>query len=498
MLFKRYDVIIAGAGVSGLYAAYNLDSRLKVLMLSKRAMTLCNSALAQGGVAAVIDKADDDFELHINDSLIAGGHENNLENLRILVERGPENIEKLLGLGVDFDKNSDGSIALALEGGHSRNRIAHHKDSTGYEIVTSLIEKVRVLENVDCLENAHLLQLEKHGDYFTAMADVGGALRYYTTKLCVLATGGIGRVYNFTTNSATATGDGIQFAYNLGAKIMKMNYIQFHPTAFADKNNRERFLISEALRGEGAYLYNRDKERFMEKYEPVRKELAPRDVVSRCIIEEGRKTGSDDFYLDISHKDGEFVKARFPMIYRRLREEGYDLTKEPVPVYPCQHYLMGGIAVGGSTGRTCVEGLYAAGECAHTGVHGLNRLASNSLLEALVFSRLAAEDINLRAPRGESGDEVSLPDFPGGGGRSVPAGLREQLRDIMQSSFFVTPEYAEANSGLARVARIKTLLESGEFEISPDFAETKSLATAAWLILSDVVKAAGGPKGEER
>ncbi|MDR0223055.1 MAG: FAD-binding protein [Oscillospiraceae bacterium] len=497
MLFKKYDVIIAGAGVSGLYAAYNLDGRLKILMLSKRELTLCNSALAQGGVAAVIDKSADDFELHISDSLVAGGYENNRENLRILVERGPENIEELLKIGVDFDKNSDGSIALALEGGHSRNRIAHHRDSTGYEIVTSLIEKVRGLENVDLFENAHLLRLEKRGDDFRVEAELGGVRRYYTTKVCVLATGGIGRVYNFTTNSATATGDGIRFAYNMGAEIKKMNYIQFHPTAFADRENRECFLISEAVRGEGAYLYNRDKERFMKKYEPVRMELAPRDVVSRCVIEEGERLGSSDFYLDISHKDGEFVKSRFPMIYERVLEKGYDLTKEPIPVYPCQHYLMGGIAVGGATGRTRVEGLYAAGECAHTGVHGKNRLASNSLLEALVFSRLAAADINRQAEAGgaffeKSVKEVEMPDFPDCNGESAPDGLRAEIRGIMQKSFFVTPDYAEAKKGLARVAEIKALLESGRFGITPRFAETKSLATVAWLILDEVVKTEGG------
>ena len=204
---------------------------------------------------------------------------------------------------------------------------------------------------------------------------------YYNSHFCILATGGIGRVYKYTTNSAIATGDGVTFAYNLGVNIKNLNYIQFHPTAFNNKETRECFLISEAVRGEGAYLRNFEGERFMKDYDN-RLELAPRDVVSHSIILETKKTGSDKFYLDITHKDGEFLKKRFPMIYKNLLEQGFDLTKDQIPIYPCQHYLMGGIEVNGDS-KTVVDGLYACGECSCTGVHGNNRLASNSLLEAL-------------------------------------------------------------------------------------------------------------------
>ncbi len=352
MKFEKYDVIIVGSGVSGLYAALNLNLNLKILLLSKKELTLCNSALAQGGVAAVMDKESDDYDLHIKDTLIAGGYENDMKNLRILVEQGPTDVKNLLKYGVEFDRNADGSISLTLEGGHSRRRIAHHKDSTGYEIVTSLIESVKKLENVTILENGHLVGLEKDGgDFYTDIYRNGEHL-YYTTKTVILATGGIGRIYNFTTNSAIATGDGIQFAYNLGAEIKNLSYIQFHPTAYADKENRECFLVSEAVRGEGAYLLNGNKERFMHKYEPERKELAPRDVVSKCIMKEQAEIGSSDFYLDISYKDSDFIKNRFPMIYSRILEKGYDMTKEPVPIYPCQHYLMGGIS---ATGKGATE-----------------------------------------------------------------------------------------------------------------------------------------------
>ena len=491
MKFKEYDVIIVGSGVSGLYAALNLDSSMQILMLSKKELTLCNSALAQGGVAAVMDKTNDNYELHIKDTLIAGGYKNDLDNLRILVEQGPKDVANLLNYGVDFDRKEDGSIHLTLEGGHCRHRIAHHKDSTGYEIVTSLIENVKKLPNVTILENSHLLGLSKQGDNFLTDVLHNNTHSYYTTKAVVLATGGIGRVYDYTTISAIATGDGIQFAYNLGAEIKHLSYVQFHPTAFADKKNRECFLVSEAVRGEGAYLLNCNKERFMDKYEPERRELAPRDVVSKCILQEQKATGSDEFFLDISYKDPEFVKNRFPMIYKKVLEKGYDMTKEPIPIYPCQHYLMGGIAVNGH-GATTVDGLYAAGECAHTGVHGINRLASNSLLEALVFSRLIAEDINKNYTHHELAEAEF--DYPSPEGKPLPSGIRTEIRHIMQRSYFVVPDYVEANKDIERVKELKDMLYNGGYEITPDFIEAKSLTTVAYIILSEVV-AEGKEKG---
>ncbi len=490
MQFEKYDVIIVGSGVAGLYCALNLNRALKILMISKKEITLCNSALAQGGVAAVMNPKDDDFSLHIKDTLIAGGYKNDMNNLKILVEQGPTDVKNLIKYGVDFDRNPNGSINLTLEGGHSRHRIAHHKDSTGFEIVTALIDQVIKLKNLTLLENAHLLALDKEGDDFRLDIFKSNKHNYYTTKAVVLATGGIGRVYDYTTNSAIATGDGIQFAYNLGARIKHLSYIQFHPTAFADKKNRECFLVSEAVRGEGAYLLNGNKERFMQKYEPERKELAPRDVVSKCMMQEQETIGSDEFWLDISYKDPEFVKNRFPMIYERVLEKGYDMTKGPIPIYPCQHYLMGGIDVDGN-GATTVRGLYAAGECAHTGVHGLNRLASNSLLEALVFSRLIAEQINLTTPADKDYSPVEA-EARNPEGDDIPKGIRTEIRHIMQKSYFVVPNYEEAAKGLVRVTEIKEMLDKGNFALTPDYIEAKSLATIAYIVLGEVAARADG------
>lgn len=494
MQFEKFDVIIIGSGVSGMYCALNLNRALKILMISKKELTLCNSALAQGGVAAVMNPKDDDYSLHIKDTLIAGGYKNDMNNLKILVEQGPTDVKNLIKYGVDFDRNEDGSVNLTLEGGHSRHRIAHHKDSTGFEIVTSLIDQVIKLKNLTIMENSHLLGLEKTDDSFYLDIFKSGKHNYYTTKAVVLATGGIGRVYDFTTNSAIATGDGIQFAYNLGAKIKHLSYVQFHPTAFADRKNRECFLVSEAVRGEGAYLLNANKERFMQKYEPERKELAPRDVVSKCMMKEQEAVGSDEFWLDISYKDPDFVRNRFPMIYERVLQKGYDMTKEPIPIYPCQHYLMGGIDVDGN-GCTTVKGLYAAGECAHTGVHGMNRLASNSLLEALVFSRLIAEQINLTTPAEKDYEPIES-GFRNPNGEELPAGLRTEIRHIMQKAYFVVPNYEEAEKGLKRVTEIKEMLDNGNYALTPDFIEAKSVATVAYIILGEVVERGKG-SGED-
>ena len=486
---QTYDVLIAGSGVAGLYAALSLDRRLRVLVLAKGDLTLCNTALAQGGIAAVL-RDDDRKEDHFRDTMIAGGHRNNPGAVHVLVDEGPDDVRNLIRLGVEFDRDSLGALHMTLEGGHSRNRIVHHKDNTGYEVAVTLIAQAQARENIELLDHAVLLGLEHDERGFYAGVERGGALYNVSAAFCILATGGIGRAYQYTTNSKIATGDGICFAQKLGAPIRDLSLIQFHPTAFAAQAERERFLISESVRGEGARLLNCRGERFMTRYDK-RGELAPRDVVSHSIILESRRLHSEKFYLDITAEDPDFVRARFPSIYKNCLEEGVDITKDRIPVFPCQHYLMGGIDVD-LYARTGVEGLYAAGECSRTGVHGNNRLASNSLLEALVFSRRAAQDISAKSvvrPPARSFFKKSA-------GAEPPQGVRSEIRAILQRGYFVIPDRETVARSLPEVRAARERLAKGGYALCSEFLEITSIAHIAEMVLAEaeaVYRAGGAP-----
>ncbi len=479
---QQYDVIIIGGGIAGLYAALNLDQSVNVLVAAKRDLFLCNSSLAQGGVAGVLDTENDSVELHISDTMIAGGNENRKQAVEVLVNEGPSDLKRLLKMDIAWDRHENGELHMTLEGGHCRNRIIHRKDSTGRAIMDALVDEVYARKNIEVATDLHMAAMHQTANGVVAEFVTPDGIKAVGAAFAIIATGGIGRVYKYTTNSAIATGDGITAAYFMGAKIENLHYVQFHPTAFASAEGRERFLISEAVRGEGAYLINCDGKRFMHRYDD-RLELAPRDVVSRAVILESRKTGNEHFYLDITHRSKAFLLDRFPMIYDRCLREGVDITKQPIPVFPCQHYLMGGIDVDLNS-KTRLDRVYAAGECSHTGVHGKNRLASNSLLEALVFGRRAAEHIMSRRDNGFVGEiktSLSLDGAP------LTTGMRTTVREIMQRAYFVIPDPTAAEKGLRKIKEIGERLDRGGFSVTPEFIEAKSLSKVAEIILRNSI-----------
>ena len=484
-LKKQYSVVIVGSGLAGLYGALNFPEDIDILMLSKKERHQSNSSLAQGGVACVLDLENDSYDLHIEDTLIAGSRLNDVDAVTQLVEEGPGDVLRTIDYGVEYDRDENGELIKTLEGGHCRRRILHHKDTSGKEMVDKLVLAVEKLPNVTLSDETMVTSMSriKNGFKIEIMRDNEHKTIY--ADFVLLASGGIGRVYKYTTNPSVATGDGIRLAYEMGASIKNLSYVQFHPTAF-NGANREQFLISEAVRGEGAYLLNCNKERFMDRYDS-RLELAPRDVVSRSVIMESRRLGSNNFYLDIRYKGEEYLKKRFPGIYAGCLSQGVDISKDLIPVFPCQHYLMGGVEVD-LNARTTLPRLYAAGECACTGVHGKNRLASNSLLEALVFGRKAAEDITRCIRAGFYKLTIPEEKEPDRTGAPLPKGTRTEIRDIMQKAYFVIPDEGAIPQGKKRIENILNRLKNGKFAVTADYCEALSLATIAYIILQEVDK----------
>jgi len=389
-----YDLIVIGSGLAGLYTALNVISEKKVLLISKDKISVSNSSLAQGGIAGELHSDDIAYQKHIEDTLLAGAYLNNRDALNTLVYESSHNLNKLINYGVNFDKDEHGNILFTKEGGHSERRILHAGgDATGKEIINSLTHLVLHKENITILEDTMAIDLIIESNKCLGVSiltdDIYHHIYSTSTALC---TGGIGEIYKNTTNPDVATGDGIAMAYRAGANINNMEFIQFHPTAFFNKTNGSLFLISEALRGEGAYLKNINGNRFMQNYHHLL-ELAPRDIVSQSIYREMYDTWSDHVFLDVTHLKPDFIKKRFPTIYQKCLGYGIDMTKNFIPVAPVEHFSVGGICVD-INGRTTIDNLYANGECCDSGVHGANRLASNSLLECVVFGRRIAKNIN--------------------------------------------------------------------------------------------------------
>jgi len=493
----RYDVLILGSGAAGLSLALKLHADISIAVISKSALHEGNTYYAQGGISAVLDP-NDSVDSHIRDTLRVGGALCDPEVVRLVVERGPQEIRWLLQQGVSFTRDiqgkDPGSYHLTREGGHSQRRVIHTADATGKEIAGTLAARIRERGNVHLYEDHNAVDLittRKLGlkDNRCIGAYVldrcSGQVVTLVARCVVLATGGTSKVYLYTSNPDVATGDGIAMAWRAGCRVANLEFIQFHPTCLYHPEAKS-FLISEALRGEGARLLLPDGERFMPRFDE-RAELAPRDIVARAIDHEMKRLGSECLYLDISHRPGAFIEQNFPTILERCLQLGMDITREPVPVVPAAHYTCGGILVDRQA-HTDLPGLYAVGEAAYTGLHGANRMASNSLLECLVYSELAARDIAERmagsAPPRDvpSWDEsrVTEPDE-----EIVVAHNWEELRRFMWDYVSIV----RTNKRLRRAKRQVDLLRQeiieyySNFRVGNDLLELRNLVEVADLII---------------
>jgi len=401
-----YDYLVIGSGIAGMSFALKVARRhgVRVALVCKTTLEEANTALAQGGVASVTNLEVDDFDKHIHDTMVAGDWLSDPAAVSRVVKGAPDQIKELIAWGVNFDKTADGSFDLHREGGHSEFRILHHADNTGFEIQRGLIKAVRSCPQIDVFEHhfaieiitqhhlgkrvtRHTPDISCYGAYVLDLDS--GNVDTFRAKITVMATGGVGAVYQTTTNPLVATGDGIAMVYRAKGTVSDMEFIQFHPTALFHPGDRPSYLITEAMRGYGAVLRNKRGEEFMHKYDP-RLSLAPRDIVARAIDSEMKLHGDEHVYLDVPHKDPEETRRHFPNIYAKCLSLGIDITKDYIPVAPAAHYLCGGIKVDGD-GQSSIRHLYAVGECSCTGLHGGNRLASNSLIEAVVYADAAAK-----------------------------------------------------------------------------------------------------------
>lgn len=393
---RRSDIIVVGSGVAGLSFAIKIAQQrpdLKISILTKAGLKDSNSNYAQGGIASVIDQIRDSFDSHIEDTIKSGGGLSDPAIVDLVVRSGPERIYELTKYGVEFTRDVNNKLDLALEGGHSIPRVVHSFDNTGEAVINTLIKTARSISNISFFDHRFCMDLIKTEDGkiggLTTLNTKKNTIELFQSKIVVLATGGIGQIYKHTTNPSIATGDAVSMGLKAGAMISNINYIQFHPTALIEKDKSQLFLISEAVRGFGAHIVNKKGKRFLFKTDK-KGELATRDIVSKAIFNELKNSWAENVYLDCRHLDKHVFIEKFPTIYNHLISIGLDISKNLIPVAPAAHYQCGGLKVN-ERGQTNIEGLYAIGECAETGLHGKNRLASNSLLEALVFAHESAE-----------------------------------------------------------------------------------------------------------
>lgn len=499
------DFLVIGSGVAGLSFALKVADFGSVALVTKRGLQDSNTSQAQGGIASVFDQGDS-FELHIKDTLEAGDGLCNPDVVAYVIQNAPRCIRELIDLGARFNFNDtagDRQLDLGREGGHSRKRIVHAQDMTGREVETVLADHVRRHPAIEVYEDHIAVDLitystrmrrggvtTTHEDYCCGAYVLdrrSGQVKTFAAKITLLATGGTGKVYLYTSNPDIATGDGIAMGYRAGATVANLEFVQFHPTCLyhpAAKN----FLISEAVRGEGARLIDQHGHRFMDRYDP-RGELACRDVVARAIDTELKKSGADSVFLDISHKPAAFVKQRFPNLYRKCLQFGYDMTRQPIPVVPAAHYMCGGV-VTDLFGRTDIHRLYAVGETACTGLHGANRLASNSLSEALVYAHGAAEQArrDLRQPQADFFKD--LPSWDESGTTDSDEVITvsqnwDEIRRFMWNYVGIVRSDKRLSRAQRRIEIIQQEIHEyyWDFKISADLIELRNIAQVAELII---------------
>jgi len=497
------DILILGSGVAGLTVAIESALSLpekKIFVITKAEESESNTKYAQGGIAAVWDKLDS-FEDHIRDTMIAGDELSDREVVKMVVEDAPGCMRRLIGWGADFDESTRGMLDLGKEGGHSTNRILHHKDITGFEVEKTLLEQVDALENItllpyhfaiDLITDHHLRPKKDHENISCYGAYIlnqkTNKIDTYLATSIVLATGGAGQVYAATTNPNVATGDGIAMAYRAKAKITDMEFVQFHPTSLYQPGISPAFLISEAVRGFGAYLRNKKGERFMVDIDE-RAELAPRDIVARAIDSQLIKSGDQYVYLDCTHLEIDAFIAHFPNIYEKCKSLGIDISNKYIPVVPAAHYLMGGVVVD-KKGYTSLKNLFACGECSRTGLHGANRLASNSLLEAMVYGNKIAEEIIKNRKDLKITSDLPIPEWDEEG-TTIPkekvliSHNRKTIQNIMTDLVAIVRSNERLEKALDHLDYLYQDTEKAyaKSKLSPQICELRNLNAIAYLIV---------------